>query len=64
MIMDGGFRVYTFLYYIYSSLGGGNQKVALLKPRFQQEKTENIELCGQDKGLVLGLSLLVKYHLI
>lgn len=45
-------------------LGGGNQKVALLKPRFQEEKTENIELCGQEKGLVLGLSLLVKYHLI
>lgn len=45
-------------------LGGGNQKVALLKPRFQEEKIENIELCGQEKGLVLGLSLLVKYHLI
>lgn len=54
-------HVYTIFISIMDEAG---QKCCFAETKISKGKIENIELCGQEKGLVLGLSLLVKYHLI
>lgn len=57
--------VYTHVYVTFISImAGGGQNYCFAETKISRGKIENIELCGQEKGLLLGLSLLVKYHLI